>query len=158
MRAAANEIYALQILEAVVRAEVQHLVEAVREIEGGAAVDGKLVAPIVGGQNALRADAAAQVLEAQLLQPFQNRVAERLLFRGPIDLSAMADGDENIKRRSAVAREKGVGSPRVSDIDRRFGGDDIGAFDLRDILLVVLRQKYVVVDLAQTGHRFRDTA
>ena len=36
MRAAADKINAIDILEAVVRAEVQHLVEAVREIEGRA--------------------------------------------------------------------------------------------------------------------------
>ena len=39
MRAAADEIDAIEILEAVVRTEVQHLVEAVREVEGRAVVN-----------------------------------------------------------------------------------------------------------------------
>ena len=46
MRAAADEINAIQILEAVVRAEVQHLVEAVREVERRALMNLVFVIPI----------------------------------------------------------------------------------------------------------------
>ena len=47
MRAAADEINAIDILEAIVRAQVQHLVEAVREIEGRALVNLVFLIPIV---------------------------------------------------------------------------------------------------------------
>ncbi len=50
MRAAADDIDAVDILETVVRPEIQHLVEPVGEVERRAAIDRELVAPVLRRQ------------------------------------------------------------------------------------------------------------
>ena len=53
MRAAADQVNALKVFKAVVRAQVQHLVEAVREIEGRAAINFVARVPVRGRYHAL---------------------------------------------------------------------------------------------------------
>ena len=65
MRAAADEIHAVEFLEAVLRAQMQHLREAVREVEGRAAIDVQLAFPIRRRHDALEADALLDVRDAE---------------------------------------------------------------------------------------------
>ena len=81
MRAAADEVNAIDILEAVVRPEVQHLVEAVREIEGRALMDLIFRVPVVGRDDALEADAPLDIGEAGLRDLPQHFRAERARAR-----------------------------------------------------------------------------
>ena len=104
MRAAADEIHAVHILEAVVRPQVQHLVEAVREIEGRALVDLVFRVPIVRRDDALEADAALDIGEAGLLDLPQHLGAEALPLARPIDVRMlMRDRRENVERAAARA-------------------------------------------------------
>ena len=48
MRAAAHKVHAIEIFEAVARPQVQHLVQAVRQVEGRSAVDLILLIPVDG--------------------------------------------------------------------------------------------------------------
>src|SRR5919199_140945 len=60
MRSAAYEINIVHVLQAVVRPEIQELVERMGDVEGGAAMDGHVGAPIVGRDDLLITDAPTQ--------------------------------------------------------------------------------------------------
>ena len=62
MRAAADQINAIDILKTVVRPQVQHLVEAVREIERRAVVNLVARVPIGRRDHALETDALLDVV------------------------------------------------------------------------------------------------
>src|SRR5690349_8470198 len=53
MRAAANQINTIDVLEAIMRTEVQHLVERMGEVEGGPPVDFIALVPICRSNNPL---------------------------------------------------------------------------------------------------------
>src|ERR1700722_4571517 len=72
MRAAADEINPVEILEAVVRPEMQHLVEAVREIERRPFMNFVLTIPIGRRDHALVADALFDINESCLAYLFQH--------------------------------------------------------------------------------------
>ena len=67
MGAAADEVNPIDIFEAVVRAQMQHLVEAVREVKSRPLVNLILRVPIVGSNDALETDPLLHILEAGFL-------------------------------------------------------------------------------------------
>ena len=148
---AAHEIHALDVFEAVVRAEVEHLGEAVGHGEGGAFVEIELGAPAGGGEDALGADARFQIRYADLLDLFKGEGAEAILFFVPIDgVDLVGDGEQDVEGGVAVGGEGWVGDRGVLDVERGILREAVEALDVAEVLLVVLGEVdgvvgYVVV-------------
>ena len=66
MGAAAGQVHAFEILEPVIRSQVQHLVEAVREVKCCAPIDVERFFPIHRRDDAFVTDAAFYVMNADL--------------------------------------------------------------------------------------------
>ena len=62
MRAAADKIHPIEILKAIARPQVQHLIQTVRQIEGRSAMNLILLIPVRRSDQALIADAAGRYL------------------------------------------------------------------------------------------------
>ena len=78
MRAATDKVNAVHILEAIMRPQVQHLIEGVREIEGRALVDLVFRVPIVRRDDALEANPPLDIFEPSLRDLLQHERAETL--------------------------------------------------------------------------------
>ena len=127
-----------QILEAVVRAEVQHLVEAVREVEGRAAMDLVVRVPVVGRDDALETDAPLDIREASLrdLRAACSRGSARA--RGTNRRSVLVrDGRKDVERAVAARGERRVGDARILHVEGRIVGEDVAVLDLVEVALVV---------------------
>ncbi len=74
MRAASDQVHALQIFKAIVWSQVQHLVQAVGQIEGGSAIDGVFILPIGRRDHPLTDNAFLDIVQADLLELLQVRV------------------------------------------------------------------------------------
>src|SRR5688572_23847781 len=68
MSSPAGQVNAFQILEPVMWTEVQHLVEAVRQVECRAEVDVVVMLPVVGRDHALKPDSRLDIGHADLAQ------------------------------------------------------------------------------------------
>ncbi len=80
MRAAADEVNPIDVFEAVVRAQMQHLVEAVGEVKRRPLVNLILRVPIVGSDDTLKTDPLLHILEAGLLNLAERLCAKTLTF------------------------------------------------------------------------------
>ena len=66
MGAAADEIHAFEVFEAVARTQVQHLLESVSQIESRAHVDRVAIAPVIRSDHVLELDSLPNILDAHL--------------------------------------------------------------------------------------------
>ena len=123
MRAAADEIDAVEILEAVARAEVQHLVERVRQVERRAAMDRHVVSQSVGRQHLLEHGCAARCRAARSLQPLERDARGSAPAPPPSRCRphSVADRHQHVQRRMARRRRGRVGDAGVLHVERRLG-------------------------------------
>ena len=142
MGAAAHQVDAVEILEAVVRPEVQHLPHAVGQVEGGAAIDLHVALPVGRRHRLLVADPAFQVGEADQGQAVEHQAAITGGLPRPVDgLALVGDRDQDVERRVPVRRQAVVGDRGVLDIERGVPRQLAALFDLRDVARVVFGQK-----------------
>src|SRR5208282_3693658 len=118
MRAAADEVDAIEIFEAAARAEVEHLAEVVREVEGCTPVNLVLVFPIRRRDDALETDARFEIIEAELGELPVHQGAETIPFARPVHVRVLVrDRGENIKRALAGWSHRRVGDAWIFDIE-----------------------------------------
>src|ERR1700743_445059 len=84
MGAAADKIHAVRFLKTIARAQVEHLFEAMGEIERRAAIDVQFVFPVRRGDNALEANAPFDISEAKFFELAQGDLAVGGAFTIPI--------------------------------------------------------------------------
>ena len=86
VRASTCQVYALEVLEAVARPEVQHLAQIMRQVKNRATMDGILLLPVIRGEHALVPDQRTQIGQAQLAELVEGQLAVtgRLFF--PVDV------------------------------------------------------------------------
>src|SRR4051812_28026381 len=85
MRAAASQVHAFEILESVVRSQMQHLVEAMREVERCTSIDVERFFPIHRRDDSFVTDPAFDIMNADLPELLQsNRAVARNRLRRPL--------------------------------------------------------------------------
>lgn len=138
MRAAADEINSINIFEPIVRSHVQHLVEAVREIECSPFVDLVLLIPIGRRDDALVADPALDIDKTSFRYLSKYSIPETIAFLTPVHVRIlMRDRDENVKSAAAFGRKRRIGDAGVLDIERRIITQNLSGFDFFYVLRVV---------------------
>ena len=80
MCAATDEINAVQILEAIVRTQVQHLIQRVRKVEGRAAINLVARVPVSGSDDTFVADTRRVEIVTRFLDLIQQQLAKARAF------------------------------------------------------------------------------
>ena len=118
MRAATNEINALQVLEPISRSEMQHLAQIVREVERRPAIDLMLPLPIGRSEHSLEANPSLDVVDAHLTKLPDDQVAKPSPLTRPVHVRMlMRYGHQNIKRTHAPRRQGGIGYTSVLNVE-----------------------------------------
>jgi len=145
MGAAADQVDIVQFLKAVAGAEVEHLAEVVRQVEGGAAVDFEFGFPIGGRADSFELDAFFDVVQADLFQVIQGGGAERGFHTLPIDIGMhVADGDEDVKA-DLPAGPWFIGAAGVARHKGSAGRKEHGAIRCLHVLGVIAGDENIVV-------------
>src|SRR5262245_1172831 len=111
MRAAADQIDAIEILKAIPRPKMQQLSQVVCQAKGRPTIDLVAMLPVVRRHDPLVTDAPLHVPDADLLQLPQHPASESRFLLLPVDVGMlMGDGSQYVERAAA-----GRGQRRVSD-------------------------------------------
>ena len=120
MGAAADQVDAVQVLEAVARPQVQHLAEVVGEVERRAAVDLHVVLPVGGRDHLLEADALLQVVQPELAELSQHQLAVAPRARAASRCRVLVrHRHQDVERAVARRRQARVGDAGVLHVERR---------------------------------------
>ena len=123
MCSAAHEVNAIEILEAVSRAKVQHLPECMCEIERRTAIDSVAILPVGRRYDLLEADTAFDAVQAELLKLLQDSCSELRSLLLPVDvLVAMRYRCKHVERALSLGCECWIGDAGVLHIDRGIVG------------------------------------
>ena len=79
MCSASNKVHSIQVFEAIVRAEVQHLIQRVRQIEGGTPIDFVAMIPIGRSDHPLVLNAFLEIAVTRLAILSNKRFRNRAL-------------------------------------------------------------------------------
>ncbi len=147
MSAAADEEEVVEPFHAVVRAEIEHLIERMSEVESCAHEDVTFIAPILWGEDALSDDVLAEILHAGFrFDAGDDLVAVFLFVSFPVKAVAGIDGgNQDVEARLTGRCDVGVGDRRVADIDRHVIRDNFFALDVLDIVAVIVGKNDVMV-------------
>ena len=136
----------VKFLEAVLRTQVQHLREAVREVEGRAAIDVQLAFPIRRRHHALETDALLDVGYPEFFELAQRHAAIPRPLLVPVHVRMlMRHRQQHIQRAVAGRRHGGVGAHRVLHIERRVFGQNVLPLDLVKVATIIFRNVNVVM-------------
>lgn len=99
MRSAAHEVEILKTLHTIMGPEVEHLVNGMRQVEGGSHENVPLIAPVDRRENSFRHDVLAEILHARpLLDSLDHLISIFPLRRLPImPVTGVDRRDENIE-------------------------------------------------------------
>ena len=154
-----DQINALDILEAVVGPHVEHLVKAVRQIEGRPFMNLILLIPIGRRDHPLIADPAFQIDKTSLCDLSKYLIPESITFLAPVDIRIlMRDRNKNVQGAAAFRRQSGIGYSSVLDVKRGVLTQDMPGFDFLYVLRIVFGNVDGVVRQIETSLRCRDRA
>lgn len=148
MGSAADKVEVVKALELVLRAEVEHLVQGVGEIEGGPDEDVR-VFPALWGEDLFFDDVIAEVLHVGLLDhAIDDLLGVSFFFGFPVVTVAGVDGrDEEVELGVSGRSDGGVGDARVPDVDRHVLRNRPALEDLLQVAMVIVPEDDVVVGL-----------
>src|SRR5690606_5799709 len=119
MRTTADEINALQILEAITWSQAQHLVERVRQAERRPLMQIESLRPVLRREDDLRANAATQVGHAEPLEPLERSIAKWSTLALPIDFAVhVRYRHQHIKAAHARRRQRRIERARIVHVER----------------------------------------
>ena len=139
MRASADEIYAIEILEAITRPQVQYLIEAVRQVKGRTAVNLIALIPVGGRENSLQTNASLDIGKSRLLNLLEHQGAKAVALARPIDIRMLVcHRRKHVQRAHPAWGECRVGQAGVLNIERRVAREDVTVLYFVEIARVVL--------------------
>src|SRR5450631_4600111 len=110
MRPTADEVNAIDVFEAIVGPQIQHLVETVRQIERSPLVDLILAIPILRGDDVLETDPLFHIDKTCFRDSLKYSIAKPTSFFAPVYIGIlMRNRDQNIKGATARRRQGGIG-------------------------------------------------
>src|SRR5690606_17192002 len=135
---AADEVDAIEILEAVPRSEVEHLSECVRQVECRTLVDCVARLPVLRRDNLLESDPAIEVGYAQARQLVEKEGPERGLLAFPVDVRGpVGYRCKDVKSTHPPRGQCRVGDRGILNIERRIDREPFIPFDVVEVLDVV---------------------
>jgi len=120
MCSAANQVDLIEIFEAIVWPEIQHLAQIMRQIECCAVVNMVLMLPIRRSDHQFRADAFFGILDTNLLKLVEDLLSKRRRLAVPIDVGMhVRNRRQHVHSAVAGGCERGVGHTGILHVHRR---------------------------------------
>ena len=134
VRAAADEVHRLQVLEAVAGPQMQELIQGMRQVERRPPEDLHVLLPALRREDLLVADALLDVAQAHALQLAERHGPEPALLTIPVHVGMLVGHrNQDVEGGHPRRRHAGVGDRGIVDVEGRVLAQAVALLDVPQV-------------------------